>query len=72
MKKTLTTITVTFTDKTEDVLYSTEVGARFFYRHTGTYGAQGDPGYVLIENQKLADFFTKLEKAWQGHTPILA
>lgn len=51
--------------KVEDVLYSTEVIARFFYRFTRTCGAQGYPGHVLIEKPKLVDFFTELELAWQ-------
>lgn len=53
-------INISFSDGQEDVLYSTERGARFFYRFTGTYGEQGDQGYVLAENPMFEDFFEKL------------
>ena len=53
-------IRITFADRQEDILYSTELGARYFYRFTGTYGDQGDKGYVLAVNPEFEAFFDRL------------
>ena len=58
----LYTIKIVYADQTEEMIYSTETG-RVFYQPTGTAGADGTAGYILIRSDDIFDFLSNLN--WQ-------
>ena len=58
----LYTIKIVYADQSEEMIYSTETG-HVFYRFTGTAGADGTAGYILIRSDEVFDLLSGLD--WQ-------
>ena len=54
------TIFIDYEDGSEETVYSTETGL-FFFRYTGTFSDDGDPGYVGGFSEELFDILDALQ-----------
>lgn len=58
----LFTINIGYADETYDTVFSTETG-KVFYKFSGTAGADGTVGYILVRSEDIFDLLSNLN--WQ-------